>query len=36
MLTYLHIRLDQDLDDLVNDDKYDSQNQEFLTLGNLH
>ena len=36
MLTYLHVRLDQDLDDLVNDDKYDSQNQEFLTLGNLH
>ncbi len=36
MLTYLHIRLDQNLDDLVNDDKYDSQNQEALTFGNLH
>ena len=36
MFTQLHVRLDQNLDDLVNDDKYDSKNQETLTLRNSH
>ena len=36
MLTYLHVRLDQDFDDLVNDDKYNSQAKKPATFRNLH